>query len=80
MTLDEFKNMMAEVLEVEVSQITLESELLDFETYNSVCALTLMVRLEDDAKIECSPEQLGTLKTIGDVAMLITGPAGFSAA
>jgi acyl carrier protein len=71
MNQDEFVSMMADVLEVDPSEITTEASLFDFPTYDSVCALTLMVRLEDDAKVTCSPNELAALKTIADVQALL---------
>ena len=68
---DEFVSMMVEVLEADPAEITIEASLFDFPVYDSVCALTLMVRLEDDAKVTCSPNELAALKTIGDVKALL---------
>ena len=72
----DFVLMMADVLEAEASEIRPEVSLFDFPTYDSVCALTLMARLEDDAKVECSPDELAELKTIADVAALIARHVG----
>jgi acyl carrier protein len=63
--------MMADVLESDPSEIVSKASLFDFPVYDSVCALTLMVRLEDDAKVTCSPNELAALKTIGDVEALL---------
>ena len=71
MNQDEFVSMMADVLEVDPEEITTEASLFDFPTYDSVCALTLMVRLEDDAKVTCSPSELAALKNIADVKALL---------
>lgn len=71
MRADEFTKMMAEVLEVEPTEVTHASILSDFQVWDSVCALTLMVRLEEDAKVTCTPEQLAEFKSVGDVAELI---------
>ena len=74
---DEFLAMMADVLEVDTAEIRSEASLFDFPLYDSVCALTLMVRLEEDAKVVCSPNELAALKTIADVEALIALHAGF---
>jgi len=68
---DEFIQMMADLLETETNAILPETSLYDFPSYDSVCALTLMVRLEEDAQVVCSPGELAALKTIGDVEHLI---------
>ena len=69
---DEFILMMAEVLEVDASDVDSASSLFDFPAYDSVCALTLMVRLEEDAGVTCPPGELAALKTVGDVEKLIS--------
>jgi acyl carrier protein len=75
----EFIAMMADVLEAEPAEILNEANLLDFPAYSSVCALMLMARLEEDAKITCSAGDLGKLDTIGDVESLIARQVGFEA-
>jgi acyl carrier protein len=69
---DDFIQMMADVLEADASEIQSDASLFDFPAYDSVCALTLMVRLEEDAKVVCQPHELAALKTIGDVEVLIS--------
>lgn len=76
---NEFILMMADILETDPTEIKTEAILFDFSAYDSVCALTLMVRLEDDAKVICSPNELAELKTIGDVESLISRHVGFEA-
>jgi acyl carrier protein len=74
---DEFVQMMAELLEAEPSEILPDSSLYDFPSYDSVCALTLMVKLEEDAQVVCSPAELAILKTVGDIERLITRYGNF---
>jgi acyl carrier protein len=75
----DFVHMMADLLEVEPEAIQPSAELFDYPLYNSVCALMLMVRLEEDAGVACSPTELAALKTIGDVEALIARHAGIEA-
>lgn len=79
MTPDAFALMMAEVLEVDPAEITPAASLFDYPCYDSVCALTLMMRLEDDAGVVCSPNELAALKTIADVAALVARHTGTQA-
>jgi acyl carrier protein len=72
----DFIQMMADLLEVDAEAIQPGAELMDFPYYNSVCALMLMVRLEEDARVACSPADLAGLRTIGDVEALIARQAG----
>jgi acyl carrier protein len=72
----EFIQMMADLLEAEPEAIRPAAELFDFPYYNSVCALMLMMRLEEDAKVACSPAELAALRTIGDVEALVARHAG----
>ena len=72
----EFIQMMADLLEADPEAIRPEADLFDFPYYNSVCALMLMMRLEEDAKVTCSPAELAALRTIGDVRALIARQAG----
>jgi len=73
----DFVLMMADILEVDPTEILPGASMFDFPVYDSVCALTLMARLEDEAKVECSPDELASLKTIGDVEALVAKQIGF---
>jgi acyl carrier protein len=75
----DFIQMMADVLEAEPGEIVAQAELFDFPLYNSVCALMLMMKLEEEAGVACSPSDLAGLKTIGDVESLISRQAGIEA-
>ncbi|MDR3671931.1 MAG: acyl carrier protein [Holophaga sp.] len=72
----EFIQMMADLLEAEPGAIQPGASLFDFPFYDSVCALMLMVRLEEDARVACSPADLAGLTTIGDVEALVARQVG----
>lgn len=63
--------MLADVFEVSPEEIAPTASLFDFPVYDSVCALTLMARLEDDAQVSCPPNELANLKTILDIEQLV---------
>jgi len=67
LTIDEFKELMASVLEVEPEEIASDALLADYACYDSVCALILMTRLEESAGVICLAQDLVEMKTIGDV-------------
>jgi acyl carrier protein len=75
----DFIQMMADVLETEPAEIVPQAELSDFPLYGSVCALMLMMKLEGEAGVACSPDDLAALKTIGDVESLICRQVGIEA-
>ncbi len=72
----DFIQMMADVLEAEPEEIVAQAELFDFPLYSSVCALMLMVKLEEEAGVACTPTDLAALKTIGDVESLVARQVG----
>ena len=57
----------AEVLEVDASEVTSDKELSSFEMYDSVNVLSLMVALDSKAKVRLSPTDVRDLRTIADI-------------
>lgn len=67
---DELRAIVADVLEVAPTSLTADTVLADFETFDSVTVLTLMVELSDRAGIQMSPGDTRDLKYYRDIERL----------
>jgi acyl carrier protein len=67
----EVQSAVAEILEIAPEQLTEETELESFETYDSTARLTLMVALSDLSGREYSLAALQELRTFGDILALV---------
>jgi acyl carrier protein len=63
----ELRKIVADVLEVDPSQLAPEVELGSFQTFDSVAVLTLIIELDEKAGIRLSPSAAGALKRYGDI-------------
>lgn len=65
------KSAIAEELNVESSSLTSERSLDEFETWDSVMALTIMVLLNNHLPKPVGPEEISRLRTFGDIETLV---------
>lgn len=66
----DLKAIVADVLEIEPSELESDTVLDDFDTYDSVNILMLMVALDEQAGIKLSPNDTSKLNTFGDLEAL----------
>ena len=67
----ELRDMVAEILETDATQLQETSELESFTAYDSVARLTLMVGLSDFTGRPVTVPELMKLHTFGDVMKLV---------
>ncbi len=67
MTRNQLKEIVADVLEIEASDLSAEVELTTFETYDSVNVLSLIIALDEEAGIKLGPQDAAKLNTYGDI-------------
>ena len=65
--LEKIKNVMAEKLDIEPEDITLEADLKKDLQLDSLSVLELVMALEDEYGIRVPDEELMKLETVGDV-------------
>ena len=63
----QFLLFVAEVFEVDVSEISLETEYLKFEKWDSLMMLTLIMELEAKYNVTIPIEKLGAVKRLSDL-------------
>ena len=68
----EWKNAIAEELEIDPAELTDEMTLVDIENWDSVKALTVMVILGDETGTPMTPNEMENLKTFGDIEHFVT--------
>lgn len=68
---EELREIIAEELEVESSDLTKEVILEDIEGWDSVAILTVLVILSDETGVQINPCEMANLKTFGDIEALI---------
>ena len=67
MELEEKKQLRADLFEVELEEIQENVLLEDFEPWDSMSKLSLIVLMDDECGKELSGEQILEFKTIGDI-------------
>lgn len=70
---DVLRQEIADLLNVEPSELTPDRNLAEFEAWDSVTVLSLMVVLAESLNREVSPGEVLQLKTIGDIELLVSG-------
>lgn len=63
--------LLAEAIEVEVSEIDQASELLSFSTFDSIGILTLIGLLDDRLGFVLDPDRIPTLLTVEDLCKYV---------
>ena len=67
MTPDEVREIVAEVLEIEPAELETQTDLRDFDTFDSVNVLLLVVALDERAGIRLSPNDVQKIQHYGDI-------------
>lgn len=70
MTLNQLKEIVARVLELESDLFTPETDLRQFESFDSVNVLNLMMTLSMEANIQMTPSDAQALRYFGDLIRL----------
>lgn len=61
------KELLADLFEVEVSEIDENVKLIDFDPWDSMSKLSLIVLMDEECGKKLTGEQLREFKTIGDI-------------
>ena len=69
MNRNEFLDELAEIMMLE-DKLTLEMELSSMAQYDSMTQLVILALFEDELNIQISSDDLGDLKTVGDLVSL----------
>ncbi|MCD7998111.1 MAG: acyl carrier protein [Clostridiales bacterium] len=65
--MEKFLDFVADIMEVETSEISMETEYKDFERWDSFMMLTLVMEIEAEFGITIPMESLGNVKTLSDL-------------
>ncbi|NLL82341.1 MAG: acyl carrier protein [Tissierellia bacterium] len=71
MIFDKVKNIIAEELDVEVEEITMETSLIKDLEADSLDAVEIMMALEDEFEVTIPDEDAENFKNIGDIVKYI---------
>ena len=71
--LNEVKNIVAEVCEVEISKVNNDSSIGDFDAWDSIGHLTILSTVEEKFGIEFDPEEMMDLEDINDIVKAVVG-------
>lgn len=71
MIFEKLKEIIAEQLEVEESEITMEAELVEDLGADSLDLVDLVMSIEDEFDVEVPDEAIENIKTIGDAVKFI---------
>ena len=71
MTTAEKMELIAETLEVEVDEITEDTELEEFDSWDSMTKLSLIVMFDDEFDKKITSDDIRTFTTIGDILNLM---------
>ncbi len=64
---DKVFEIIASVLEIEASQITLDSTVGDFPTWDSLGQLNILQSIQDEFEIEFEPEEMMDMEDVNDI-------------
>lgn len=70
---EEFLAQIAEVFEVEIGEINLDTKFKEHDNWSSLTSLTLFAMLDDVYSINISDEELQQMNTLGEIFSLING-------
>lgn len=71
MVFEKIRGIIAEQLEIEVENITMESSLVDDLGADSLDIVDLIMSIEDEFEVEIMDEDIEGLKTVGDAVKYI---------
>ena len=69
---EKFLNFVAEVMEVDVSRISMETQYKVFEKWDSLMMLTLVMELEAEYGVSITMEKVGNVKTMKDLYQIVS--------
>jgi len=70
---EEFLAQIAEVFEVEIGEINLDTKFKEHDNWSSLTSLTLFAMLDDVYSINISDEELQQMNTLEEIFRLING-------
>lgn len=71
MVFEKLKTIVAEQLEIEESEITMESDLIDDLGADSLAIVDIIMSIEDEFEVEIPDEQFENMRTIADAVKYI---------
>ncbi|MBQ4119011.1 MAG: acyl carrier protein [Clostridia bacterium] len=71
MIVDKIKSILAEQLDVDVEELTLETDIAKDLNADSLDVVEILMSLEDEFSVEIPDEEIENIKTIGDLAEYI---------
>ncbi len=71
MIVDKIKSILAEQLDVDVEELTLETDIARDLNADSLDVVEILMSLEDEFSVEIPDEEIENIKTIGDLAEYI---------
>ncbi len=71
MIVDKIKSILAEQLDVDVEELTLETDIAKDLNADSLDVVEILMSLEDEFSVEIPDEEIENIKTIGDLAKYI---------
>ena len=75
MTFDELKNIVVDTLSCDEEKVTMEASLADDLQADSLDAVELNMALEEACGLSIPDEELGNMKTVGDIFNYLTAHA-----
>lgn len=69
--MEEYLELIADILEIELSKNDLDTKLIDIEEWDSIAGLGLMVKADENYKIAITPDQLENALTLRDLVKLL---------
>lgn len=67
----DLRRIVADVLEIDPELLYSDTDLTQFETFNSVAVLTLMIELDMQAGVKVLPEEASKLRAYGDIESVV---------
>ena len=65
--MDAFIEFVADVMDVDASEISMETVYKEYEKWDSLMMLTLVMEIEAEYNVTIPVEKLGSVKTLGDL-------------
>lgn len=69
--MDEFKKLLAEALEVNESEISMEATLDSFPTFDSLAMVIILAKIDEDFGKQLKAEDIREAKTVNDLYKLL---------
>jgi len=69
--MNEFLEFVADVMDVDISDINMETTYKEFSKWDSLMMMTLVMELEEEYDASISIDEIGKVHTLGDLYKLI---------